>query len=145
MNAREQLEQLDKLRAEGTPGPWEAELCEGELTVSAETALTAWTEHDGFRMGAPASSYRSTDRIYEHELETWDADSPDDERRVADADLIVAAVNALPQHTAALRAVLDLAEELERDANAAVTASDVHRGSVATELRAAITEALDQP
>lgn len=105
---RQLLDHLDALHAASSPGPWEAELCEGELTVSAGTARTEWTQHEWGKLGVPAFSYRSTDRIYEHTLETWDAIEPDDQQREADADLIVAAVNALPQLTSALRAVLAL-------------------------------------
>lgn len=112
--ATELLDQLDALHAAGTPRPWDAEICEGELTVSAGSARTTWEEHDGFRLGTAPASYRATDRIYEYDLDDWDGgQTPDDIQREADADLIVAAVNALPQLTAALRSVLELHDPID--------------------------------
>lgn len=111
------LSRLEELHAAATPGPWDAEICEGELTVSAGSARTEWTEHDGFRLGQPASHYQSTDRIYEQELDDWDGDKTlDDKQREADADWIVAAHNALPQLVAAVRAAYGLAEQLDAEA-----------------------------
>lgn len=103
------LDQLDAARAKATPGPWEVEHVEDELKVTAGTARTTWTEHDGFRLGTPPSSWRTTDLIYEHELDEWDVeDGSDDGQRLADAACIVAEHNAIPRLTAALRAVLAL-------------------------------------
>ena len=101
MTAREQLEQLEKLRADGTPGEWKRD---GTYVVRGRPI--ADTSHL-----APTGSQ-------------------------ADAILIAEAVNALPKHTAALRAVLELADELDQS----------HDGTdVAHTIRAAITEALDSP
>jgi hypothetical protein len=58
----------------------------------------------------------------------------------ADAALIVAAVNAAPQLTAALRAVLDLADELERERGS--VQGNVARLFAANGIRDAITAAL---
>ncbi|KHJ74667.1 hypothetical protein [Rhodococcus sp. Chr-9] len=108
---------LRELLAKGTPGPWQADDCEGELRVGAGDAVTAWqerTDEEGrsYRVGTPPWTWKSTNLIYEHDLETWDEgeDQDDDQRRI-DAELIVAARNALP----ALLDALDDAEcEIER-------------------------------
>lgn len=103
------LDKLEQLRAKATTGPWEAEDCEGDLSLRAGTALTQWAEHtaaDGtpYRIGKSPSSYKSTDVIFEHDLDTWDEgeDSDDDQRR-ADADWIAAIHNAAPELIAELR------------------------------------------
>jgi hypothetical protein len=84
---REQLDQLDQLRAAATPGPWTA------LPVDP---VERWLEED-------------------------------------DEDLIVAAMNALPQLTAALRAVEALAE------NGAWSDGTIH----VTDLRTALATVVD--
>ncbi|NKS29270.1 hypothetical protein GS534_00830 [Rhodococcus hoagii] len=118
------LDQLEQLRAKATPGPWEAEDCEGDLSVRAGTALTQWTEHadaDGmpYRIGTPASSYKSTDLILEHNLETWDeGEDPCDDQRRADADWIAAIHNAAPALFAELREARNELAENEAVMNA---------------------------
>ncbi|ORL01804.1 hypothetical protein A6F55_19115 [Prescottella equi] len=103
------LDHLEQLYTAATPGPWEAEDCEGELSVRAGTALTQWTEHaaaDGtpYRLGTPARSWKSTDLILEHDLDTWDeGEDEDDDQRRADADWIAAIHNAAPALIAELR------------------------------------------
>lgn len=77
MTAREHLDQMDALRAAGTPRTWSDQ-------QFYPTTIVAQTN--------PRSSY---DTIRVARTET-----------PADAALIVAAVNALPQHVAAIRAVL---------------------------------------
>lgn len=83
---------LDVLQAAAeaaTPGPWEAEVDDGEGTteVNAGSALTAWTEHqDGLRIGSPARSWRTTDRIVERD----DLYDEDFEQAAADAEFIAA-------------------------------------------------------
>jgi len=100
--AAEMLDQLDALRAAGTPGSWGID--EGTLRhIDAE-------DQDGL-------------------AETLDA---------ADAALIVAAVNALPQLTAAIRAVLDLA--LDFDGDSAHWGPEW--GQAADRIREAVSEAL---
>ena len=104
--------ELRELLAKGTPGPWQADDCEGELRVGAGDAVTAWqerTDEEGrsYRVGTPPWTWKSTNLIYEHDLETWDEgeDQDDDQRRI-DAELIVAARNALP-------ALLDALDDAE--------------------------------
>lgn len=105
---------LRELLAKGTPGPWQADDCEGELRVGAGDAVTAWqerTDEEGrsYRVGTPPWTWKSTNLIYEHDLETWDeGEDQDDDQRRADAELIVAAVNVLP-------ALLDALEQASRD------------------------------
>ncbi|KAM9867066.1 hypothetical protein ACIFOC_00388 [Leucobacter aridicollis] len=84
---------LDALQAAAeaaTPGPWEAEVDDGEGTteVNAGSALTTWTEYeDGLRIGSPARSWRTTDRIVERD----DLYDEDFEQAAADAEFIAAA------------------------------------------------------
>jgi len=83
------LQQLDELRAAATPGPW-AQQNDAPNLVYGDEVNGIFVCNTGY------------DR----------ATSPADSLPVADAALIVAAVNALPQLTAAVRAVLELATEL---------------------------------
>ena len=85
--ASELLDQLDQARAAATPGPWQVE--SGDV----------WTvpEFDLHRFDVMGEQVAKTDLVD------------------ADASLIVAAVNHLPQLTAALRAVLALADERDRN------------------------------
>ncbi len=93
MTAREHLDYLDALRAAGTPGRWTSDSSE------IYQAMPGLPDHvnAGDWLG-------ETCRV---------EGDPHYETSAADAALIVAAVNALPQLTAAIRAVLDLADNLE--------------------------------
>lgn len=85
------LQQLDELRAAATPGPWEP-----------------WTGS----YGGVGASTPDGDIVLDYS--TW-VDNPEDHRQAqALTALIVAAVNNLPQLTAAIRAVLELADELDQ-------------------------------
>lgn len=115
------LDQLEQMQAKATQGPWEAEDCEGQLSVRAGTALTQWDEHtasDGtpYRIGTPARSYKSTDLIIEHDLDTWDeGEDLDDDQRRADAEWIAAIHNAAPELIAELREARATIARLEPD------------------------------
>lgn len=89
------LDQLDQLRAAATPGPWLA------WDAPDVTAIAAGVEHTP--SGTPINP------------KAWVVDGASG-LTDADAALIVAAVNAVPQLTTALRAVLQLADDVERDA-----------------------------
>ena len=75
------------------------------------------------------------DSGYGEDILTADGDQFGATGEPADAALIVAAVNALPKLTAALRAVLDLAEAYDRTPDIA--------GSIPEDIRYVITAALD--
>jgi cell division protein ZapA (FtsZ GTPase activity inhibitor) len=95
-NITDRLDEIERLRAAATPGPWET---------------TAWggTDHDG--EGWAEYGVRLDDRgpvILGY-----------DEQAQADAALIVAAVNAVPELVAAVRAVLALADRWDQVAIAA--------------------------
>lgn len=67
-----------------TAGTWDFSDCEGEIRINAGSARTSWkTLSDGTRVGTPATSYRSSDRIAEDDLDSWDRgeSSHDDQRR----------------------------------------------------------------
>ncbi|MCD2096566.1 hypothetical protein [Rhodococcus rhodochrous] len=120
--------ELRELLAKATPEPWQVDDCEGELRIGAGDAVTKWedrTTEDGrsYRIGTPPRSWKATDLIYEHDLDTWDeGEDQDDDQRRADAELIVAAVNALPALLDALDARdvrivnLEQGREVERGA-----------------------------
>jgi hypothetical protein len=93
---RQAAEVLRGVAGAATKGPWVAEQCEDSLQVTAGTASTVWTEHDGFRIGHQPPSYVATDVILEHELEEWgeNPDNATEAQRVADAEY-VATMNPL--------------------------------------------------
>jgi hypothetical protein len=125
------LDELDRARAEATPGPWAQHPDDGAYIigeVGEGPDGPEWLDvgdTGGRPPGYPGSAH-------------------------ADAALIVAAVNAVPRLTAALRAVLTVAVDLDRDADyhslAAVGSHDhgVHeaQGDAADRIRDAITAAL---
>lgn len=84
------LDKLEELAKAATPGPWEAEVdgSEGTTEINAGSALTTWTEYeDGLRIGSPARSWHTTDRIVERD----DLYDDDFEQAAADAEFIAAA------------------------------------------------------
>lgn len=91
------LDRLDQLRAEATPGPW-----------------FAWDRGVGWHLAVEDPDGPTNDEYGRPEL------LPEGDRtdlaRGEDAALIVAAVNDLPKLTAAIRAVLELADELDKEA-----------------------------
>jgi hypothetical protein len=91
----ELCDQLDQLRAAATPGPWWNE----SGTVHAPLPF-------GRNDGLPGAAC--------HPLNAQGSNGLDAD---ADAELAAAAVNALPQLTAALRAVEALADRLDDDAD----------------------------
>lgn len=103
------LTSLEEARKAATPGPWQVDDDGEELRVAAGTARVEWKDYDGFRLGTPPSSYRSTDLIHEHDIGEWSGETEEDvEQRQADAALIVAAVNSMRELVAALRGALAL-------------------------------------
>lgn len=116
--ARTTDQEMQQLAESATEGPWEAEDCEGEFFVGADDALTQWEEtSDGFRIGTPASSWKSTNRIYEHDLDTWDAgEDKDDDQRRADAEFIAACREWVPGALRWLEAVRELQAKIARHA-----------------------------
>jgi hypothetical protein len=110
------LDQLDELRAKATPGPWSEAPWSDTVVLPATWAAEAVLPED---RGPFAAIYATSD---------------------ADAALIVAAVNAVPQLTAAVRAVLELANDYDDGSEwgAALFRGDVIRSAI----RAAIGDAL---
>lgn len=101
MSATEYLDQLDALRAAGTPDTWQVMNGSDIATHAHQTGPGSytWTGHLVARM------------------DDWRDDSDQDKNDVPvedDAALIAAAVNALPQLTAALRAVLAYCDDMDR-------------------------------
>lgn len=83
---------LEVLREAATAGPWQVDDDGDELAVTARSAR-----------GLPGSFW-STDRIFRNDVGEWSGETEEDsEQRKADAALIVAAVNALPDLCAAVR------------------------------------------
>ncbi|QOV97180.1 hypothetical protein [Rhodococcus pyridinivorans] len=122
--------ELRELLAKATPEPWQVDDCEGELRIGAGDAVTKWedrTTEDGrsYRIGTPPRSWKATDLIYEHDLDTWDeGEDQDDDQRRTDAELIVAAVNALP----ALLDALDQADDHAKFLESVADINDTHAG-----------------
>ncbi|MET8866485.1 hypothetical protein ABZW11_26405 [Nonomuraea sp. NPDC004580] len=80
--------------------PWFLSDCKGDMQIWRESALTHVSrECSGEIVGySTPGSYMRNDLVAEWELDTWDEgeDEDDDERRRM-AELIVEAVNALPE------------------------------------------------
>jgi hypothetical protein len=113
---RDLLDHLDAAYASASPGPWQYDPSEGDTVWDAD-------------VDRPSIIALTRDPYGHCE---------------ADAALIVAAVNALPKLTAALRAVLDLADELDGlvdDETVDETARIAHAWT-RDRLRKAITAAL---
>jgi isoaspartyl peptidase/L-asparaginase-like protein (Ntn-hydrolase superfamily) len=112
---RELLDQLDALHALGTTGPWAVDGALGPVIGAAILPPQGVSEVPVVAVDAGVI-------------------------READAALIVAAVNALPQLTAAIRAVLELADLF--DENWEVVLVDHDDDCVGAAIRAAIAAAL---
>lgn len=95
------LDQLDALRAKATPGPWHVgyESCDEFACGHPDYPC----ELVGPKRTDPSPNFPQYDNRVSEIAQLTDAD----------AALIVAAVNHLPHLTAAIRAVLDLADEME--------------------------------
>ena len=94
------LDAMEARAKAATEGPWDYSDCEGELSVDAGSSRTRWNNG----IGRPPSSWKSTDRILEHELETWDiGEEPDDDQRRADAEFIAHARTDVPALVGTLR------------------------------------------
>lgn len=134
-------QEMQQLADNATDGPWEAEDCEGELFVGAGDTLTQWKKgEDGLRIGIPASSWKSTNRIYEHDLETWDeGHSKTDDQRRADARFIAACREWVPGAVRRLEAVRELANNLQSWIDEGRGDQSISRQA----MRDAILEALD--
>jgi hypothetical protein len=121
------LDELERARAEATPGPWRLST---EEAGEPYPGLLGYNARDEIVV-----AYTGLIPLEPHE----EADAR------SDAALIVAAVNALPRLTAALRAVLELADEYERrgrlNADSSSLDSRVHQ-MAADRLRDTITAAL---
>lgn len=77
-----------KARAEkATPGPWDAEVGE-DIEVNAGSARTVWDETG--RIGRPARSWRTTDRILEVSDAEEQLEEAEYEQIAANAEFIVA-------------------------------------------------------
>jgi len=113
VNAREKLGRLDGLRSSGSGGPWVL-------------------EDDGVYAGLLARNDVGEFVVDYTGLIPLDLD--EQKCALADAALIVAAVNALPQLSAALRNVLDLVDQYDKDGE--------FKGRLPERVRAVITEAL---
>lgn len=118
MTAREHLDQLDKLRAKGTPGEWRV----------------------GFGTDIASGVKQADPGIYIFEREVCQIDDlrENDVEPEADAALIVAAVNALPELTVELRAVLDLADQWDTDDDPRLNRNRIAKGAAAQALRDAV-------
>jgi hypothetical protein len=137
---RELLDQLDALRADATPGPWQAATApaEGSDETHAEYLTNALRPDEGNPLWvawAPVVNGVHNDVEYVVPVVTGDGPTSGDNARY-----IAAAHEALPQLTAALRAVLDLADELERERGS--VQGNVARLFAANGIRAAIAAAL---
>ena len=125
---RAHLDRLDTALAEATPGPWE-HITDDHGRKGIEHSI--WSGEEGGLDGSYVSEQ---------------VEDP------ADAALIVAAVNALPALTAAVRAAADLADELDghvmpRSFHPAGTHSDGASSAyadAAVRLRAALSAALPE-
>ncbi|MBG6083260.1 hypothetical protein [Zhihengliuella flava] len=150
-DAHDYLTEVEARADAATDGPWDCEDCEGDIQVNAGTARTEWKNG----VGRSASSWRVDDRILEYEVESWDEgeDAQDDQMR-RNAEFIAHSRADVPRMTAALRAMLDLAEWHETkaekarlypgaDAPAAMEkAAQVH-DDAARRIRRTITEKLE--
>jgi hypothetical protein len=139
VSAAEFLDALDQAHAAATPGPWQVDNDGDDLAVTAGTAR-----------GLPGS-WRATDRIFTSDVGEWSGEEEhESEQRKADAATIVAEHNATPRLVAAVRAVLEVAGDLDRDADyyslAAVGSHDhgVHeaQSDAADRIRTAVGAAL---
>lgn len=104
-------EQLDALHEAATPGPWDADFDEDSVSVNGGSARTTWdTSEDGnYSLGTAPGSWRSTDRILEHEVEeSLGEGEPEDierEQREANAKWIAESKTAWPEISKQLAAV----------------------------------------
>ncbi|MBN9214707.1 MAG: hypothetical protein J0J04_07825 [Microbacterium sp.] len=83
------MSNLAELSAAATPGEWDCEVSDDSVEINAGTARTVW--HEG-GWGRPASSWATTDRIAERDTYGMEEDEAD--QVAADAEFIVALVNA---------------------------------------------------
>lgn len=83
------MSNLAELSAAATPGEWDCEVGEESVEINAGTARTVWNEGG---WGRPASSWVTTDRIAERD--TYGMEEDEAEQVAADAEFIVALVNA---------------------------------------------------
>lgn len=114
------LDRLDAFRAAGTPDEWQVMNENDIVTHAKQTGPGSYTHHGHLIVS----------------MDDWrDHSDPQLGGGAEDAKLIAAAVNALPQLTTALRAVLDLADQW----------SGLGAAVAADEIRTAITTAIYDP
>lgn len=137
------LDKLEQLHAKATPGPWDAEWDEEEVSIRAGSARTQWETYvtpggvEG-RLGRSPASYISTDVILEHDLDWFEDDEiSGDNPRIADAEWIAAIHNAAPAIIAELREKRADAAEWKATAINDREVADEYRDHAAAMLRRA--------
>lgn len=114
------INELERLLAKATPGPWEDDHEKNEGSYGE-----GWNIHEGYNSavilgpnGKRLFDALNSDAAYIHEDAGSDEDGPYhsawDETSIRNAELIVAAVNGLPTLIAAFKKVGELEAEVER-------------------------------
>ena len=126
---RQRLDELDAAREAATPGPW---FFNSYSAVMSSPRLGEYNDAESLiPEDAPDEAYDGLPEFVVARVPVAGGDTAT-RQGATDAALIVAAVNHLPALVSALRAVADLADELEAEARRhddaePVTTQDLHR------------------